>query len=308
MQLLLSKLIAMPRLKGVTKLEAICLNTFCKICATTCTFLEENEIASNAEERIFVTFLRTLPRAIIEQVITITIKIIAEKVRNNRAHKGLLKAVEVLPKSPIQKLDLSPLFQSARLYGNVDRRLKCLIQEGFQRMPNLYELDLRSKCTDTMLIQIAKHCHSICVINIPLSDITDRGLLALTGSSLKNEVSKANGDGCFMLTTLNIHDCLLVTNCGVAAVLKNMPYLENLFFDNILESLEILLKMEPDYVDASSTLKITHLEQLSLLQENASMVFEAAARACPKIESVRMSFIDDIYPFLCHFSSIKHVS
>ena len=46
-----------------------------------------------------------------------------------------------------------------------------------------------------MLIEVAKHCHQIEVINVALSDITDSGLMALAGISMTDTVKKSLGKG-----------------------------------------------------------------------------------------------------------------
>ena len=75
------------------------MDQFCKICATTCTLLEDslidnddNESESDNEVK-FKSFLVKLPRPILEKVIPETLKIITNKIRKNRMHKGVLKAL-----------------------------------------------------------------------------------------------------------------------------------------------------------------------------------------------------------------------
>jgi hypothetical protein len=64
----------------VTKLETIALNQFCKVCAITCTLLEDqddDELRKKNEAK-FASFLRMLPRPVMEQVIPQTLKIITQ--------------------------------------------------------------------------------------------------------------------------------------------------------------------------------------------------------------------------------------
>ena len=209
----------MPRIKSVIKLETLCLNEFCQLCALTCSKLE----IEDSEEDKFKSFLVKLPKSILEQVISQTLKIVTAKLRKNRAHKGLLKAVECLPQSPIQKLDFGSLYSEVRVYGHVNSKLKDIIQSSFENLPNLIELNLSSKCTDLMLVQLAKNCHQIQVLSLALSDITDRGLLALAGISMTNEVRRAKGDGCYKITNLNVQNCAHISSKGK----KNEKWTEN---------------------------------------------------------------------------------
>jgi hypothetical protein len=124
----------MPRFKSVTKLETLSLNQFCKICAITCTSLEEKaddpsqepESTLDAEGK-FKSFLILLPRQILEQVITKTLTIITSEVRKKRSHKGLIKAIECLPQRSVQKLDFASLYSQVRLYGHVNSRCVFLL-------------------------------------------------------------------------------------------------------------------------------------------------------------------------------------
>jgi hypothetical protein len=117
----------MPRFKSVTKLETLSLNQFCKICAITCTSLEEKADDSQQPSTLdaegkFKSFLILLPRQILEQVITKTLTIITSEVRKKRSHKGLIKAIECLPQRSVQKLDCASLYSQVRLYGHVNSR------------------------------------------------------------------------------------------------------------------------------------------------------------------------------------------
>ena len=142
----------MPRFKGVQKLETLCLNQFCKVCALTCTSLETEQDEKNEEK--FKFFLVKLPRTILERVICETLKIVTSQVRKNRAHKGLLKAIQCLPQKSVQKLDYASLYSQVRLYGSVNSQLKLLIKECFVSLPNLIEVNLSSKGTDEMLVEV----------------------------------------------------------------------------------------------------------------------------------------------------------
>ena len=81
-------------------------------------------------------------------------------------------------------------------------------------LPNLTDLNLSSKCSDEMMIEVSKHCHQIEVINVSLSDITDVGLMALAGISMRDLVKKSLGHGCYNLMNLNVQNCAHITAKG----------------------------------------------------------------------------------------------
>ena len=89
-----------------------------------------------------------------------------------------------------------------------------MINRCFVSLPNLIELNLSSKCSDEMLIEVAKHCFQIEIINVALSDITDVGLLALAGISMRDLVKKSLGHGCYNLTNINVQNCAHITAKG----------------------------------------------------------------------------------------------
>ena len=88
------------------------MDQFCKICATTCTLLEdidndnsdENDDSVSDNEVKFKSFLVRLPRPILERIIPETLKIITNKIRKNRTHKGVLEALQCLPQKMRSKV------------------------------------------------------------------------------------------------------------------------------------------------------------------------------------------------------------
>ena len=309
----------MPQHKTVAKLESLALHQFCQIGARTCTALEEGgnfDIENNGTgdsvtiSSDFESFLKRLPSSILERLISSTLKIIAGKVRKKRSHKGLVAAVHCMPQTSVHKLDYGSLFTEVRLFGSVNSQLKESITHGFKRVPYLNELKLSSKCTDEMLIELAKHCRDLEVLDIPLSDVSDRGLLALAGISLSGEVSKKLGHGCPKLRVLNIQDCMEVNPVGVASILRNLKEIQYLYYDKLVQALEIVLKLDMDYIEGSKHLKICHIDQYGEfynMENNGDEMAKTLANICPHVESFRFYISRNGCASLQYFQTIKHL-
>ncbi len=292
-------------------MESLCFTQFCNVCAWTCTLLEQEDEseAKKRNESKFVAFLRMLPRTILEQVIPQTLKIIATSVRKNRSHKGLLKAVEHLPQSSLQRLDFGALFSEVRLYGQVNQQCKVLLKSCLQRMANLAVLNLSSKCTDEMLMELAKHCRLLEEVNVPVSDITDRGLMALAGISISSEVSCERGEGCFNLAKLGVHNCINITAMGVGCVLRNLNKLQYLYYDKLVDAIETVVKIDGDYVMGKKKFSIAHLDQFSEYYDfdaHADIV-NIMIQVCPELESLRFFISDEGCKHLSRIGNIKHL-
>ena len=297
----------MPRYKNVTKLESLALNQFCKNCAWTCTTLEETELEN--EEARFKSFLVMLPRTMLELAISETLKIITGKVRKNRSHKGLIKALECLPQASVQKLDFGSLYSQVRLYGSVNAKLKEILEQSFSQLPNLIELNLSSKCSDEILIQVAKNCPNIEVINVALSDISDQGLMALAGISFSNRVKKSLGHGCSQLVKLNVQNCDYITDKGVGCLIRNLKKVQYLYYDKLFDALETVIKINPEYLDGDEKIRIKHIDQFGefyVFDAHPGLV-QAVAKVCPEVESFRFYIDDKGCQSLRHFPHIKHL-
>ena len=110
-------------------------------------------------------YVSVLPTRTLETLLPQTIKLIADKIRKDRRHKGLIKAVECLAREPLEKLDFGALFSGVRLYGDVNRNCKLALRWCVRKMENLTHLNLSSKCDDAILLELAKRCQSIEEIN-----------------------------------------------------------------------------------------------------------------------------------------------
>ena len=291
------------------------MDQFCKICATTCTLLEdeafnekdESDDSISDNEVKFKSFLVKLPRPILERIIPETLKIITNKIRKNRTHKGVLKAVQCLPQKCVQKLDFGSLFGEVRLYGHVNISLKKEIKHCLANLPNLVELNLSSKCTDEMLIELAKHCKNIEILGTPISDITDRGLLALCGISYNNELS--HQDGCFQLVRISVQNCDKITAKGVGCLLRNLPKLQYLYYDRLIDAVETVIKLDGDYLRGSKCLNIHHIDQFCDFYDFESHpdIIQAVAKVCPKVTSFRFFISDEGCRSLDQFPQFHHL-
>ena len=292
------------------------MDQFCKICATTCTILEDSsDIDTDTDESLpsdnevkFKSFLVQLPRPILEKVIPETLKIITNKIRKNRTHKGVLKAVQCLPQKCVQKLDFGSLFGEVRLYGHVNVNLKKEIKNCFISLPNLIELNLSSKCNDDMLIELAKHCRSIEVLGTPISDITDRGLLALCGIAFNNEIN-TKSDGCFKLVKISVQNCDKITSRGVGCLLRNLPKLQYLYYDRLIDAVETVIKLDGDYLSGDKCLNIHHVDQFCDFYDFESHpdIIQAVAKVCPQVTSFRFFISDEGCRSLHTFPNFKHL-
>lgn len=303
----------MPRIRCVTKLETLSLNQFCKVCASTCTLLEESNVEHEESEAevTFKSFLLKLPRVILERVITSTLTLITSKIRKNRSHKGLTKAIQCLPQKCVQSLDLTSLYSQVRLYGNVNWKLKDNLAKGLKNLPNLIHLNLSSKASDEMLVQLAKHCPHLEVLSMPLSDVTDNGLLALAGLSFSASfgLDQDQGHGCFKLTKINVTNCVHISEKGVACLLRNLQHLQYLYYDKLMDALETVIKVDPKYLQGQQKFDIRHIDQFGDFYnfDNHPGFVQVVADMCPQVESFRFYIADRGCSFLQHFNVIKHL-
>ena len=68
----------------------------------------------------------------------------------------------------------------------------------------------------------------------------DRGLLALCGISFNNELSSDHG--CFKLVKISVQNCDKITAKGVGCLLRNLPKLQYLYYDRLIDDVETVIK------------------------------------------------------------------
>ena len=257
-------------------------------------------------------YVSVLPTRTLETLLPQTIKLIADKIRKDRRHKGLIKAVECLAREPLEKLDFGALFSGVRLYGDVNRNCKLALRWCVRKMENLTHLNLSSKCDDAILLELAKRCQNIEEINMPLSDITDKGLLAICGIELPSNSSDSvrllkEGDGCFKLNKLGLHNCVHITAAGVGSCLRNLPRLMYLSYDKLVESIEMVITIDGDYLKSNKRFKIRNLDEFSEFYdfEAHPHVINILLRVCPDLESLRFFTSDEGCHHLSRIPNIK---
>ena len=257
-------------------------------------------------------YVSVLPTRTLETLLPQTIKLIADKIRKDRRHKGLIKAVECLAKEPLEKLDFGALFSGVRLYGDVNRNCKLALRWCVRKMENLTHLNLSSKCDDAILLELAKRCQNIEEINMPLSDITDKGLLAICGIELPSNSSDSvrllkEGDGCFKLNKLGLHNCVHITAAGVGSCLRNLPRLMYLSYDKLVESIEMVITIDGDYLKSNKKFKIRNLDEFSEFYdfEAHPHVINILLRVCPDLESLRFFTSDEGCHHLSRIPNIR---
>lgn len=180
-------------------------------------------------------------------------------------------------------------------------------------MQNLTHLNLSSKCDDVALMELAKHCQSLEEINMPLSDITDKGLLALCGIELTPRTAELSspkiieGDGCFKLTKLGLHNCVHITAAGVGSCLRNLPRLMYLSYDKLVESIEMVVTIDGDYLKGNKQFKIRNLDEFSEFYdfESHPYVVNILLRVCPDLESLRFFTSDEGCNHLARIPNVK---
>lgn len=311
----------MPNLKPIPRLETLSFHNLSHLCALVCTKLEEASLLNKSNCQLqdlvqirksellrFLGMIRSwLPGPILEQVLPQVLKLIAAAVRKNRSHKGLLKALECLLPAVVKRLDLGALFSEVRLYGEVNTQVKMLLRSCLQRMPQLTHLNLESKCNDDMLVELARHCHALEDLRVPMSDISDRGLMALCGVSVNGAVGP--GDGCFNLCRIGLHHCINITVTGVGCLLRNLPRLVILNYDKTLDAMETVAKIDGDYISGRKKFRITHLDQFSDFYEfdGHPEILTILLRVCPALESLRFYISDEGCKNLSLISGIRHL-
>lgn len=71
-----------------------------------------------------------------------------------------------------------------------------------------------------MLFELARHCPRLLELRIPMSDVSDRGLMALGGIAIADALEP--GQGCFRLRHVGLKNCFNVTTTGVGCLLRKV--------------------------------------------------------------------------------------
>ena len=297
----------MPQIKDLPRLECLCLTQFSQVCASLCHKLEGASVREKKSESRLVSWIRHLPGPVLEMVLPQVLKVIALAVRKNRSHKGLIKALECLPQPTLRRMDIGALFSEVRLYGEMNRQCKALLKASLLKLPGLTHLNLESKCNDEMLMELARHCRGLEELLIPMSDVSDRGLMALCGMSINGSVGP--GDSCLGIRSLDIRNCMNIAPTGVSCVLRNLPKLALLNYGATLDAVETVVKIDGDYLLGKKKFLITHLDQFNDFYEFDSHpdILSIIIKTCPRLESLRFYISDEGCKSLSLINGIKHL-
>jgi hypothetical protein len=251
--------------------------------------------------------LRRLPGSVLENMIPQVLRSQTVSVKKNRSHKGLVTALQCLLQPNLKRLDIGALFHAGRLYGDINTRCKAVLRNGLQRLTRLTHINLQTKCNDEILVQLARSCPNLEELHAPMSDVTDRGLMALCGISIDGEVGEE--DGCKKLSRVGLYHCANITPTGVGCVLRNLPDVVNLSYDKLADAVETVAKVDADFVLGRRTLKIVHLDQFSDYYDFAahSDMLRIILKVCPKLESLRFYVSDEGCKSLSTIPGVTHL-
>jgi len=228
-------------------------------------------------------------------------------IAKNRSHKGLVTALQCLLGPILKRLDIGALFHGCRLYGDVNSRCKSVLRTRLPRLKRLTHVNLQSKCDDEMLVQLAKNCANLEDLQVPMSDITDAGLMALCGVSVCGKVGE--NDGCRKLSRIGVYNCINITLTGVGCILRNLESVVSLSYDKLADAVETVAKIDPDFILGKRTLKITHMDQFSEYYDFSSHadMLQIILRVCPRLDSLRFYVSDDSCEVLSRVPGIRHL-
>jgi len=333
-----------PRRRSVRRLEEMCMKLVCKSFASACEQLEsayskyenksrtgdtsgdiptssaaERQFKSATDQEVkFLAIVASVPGKVLEMALSITIELIVERLRRHRSHPGLCKSVQYLARSNLERLDFKALFSGIRLYGEPNARCKATLSDCISRMTYLTHLNLTSKCDDTVMLVLAKNCHLLQELHVPLSDISDTGLMGLCGISLDQPElmdDSASADetstsfGCPLLTRLGVTDCQHISHAGVGSCLRNLPRLEALYYGKLVAAIETVAIIDGDYIRGVKRLNITHLDQWSEYYEfeQHPTIVPMLTKVCPKLSSLRIYTSDEGCKHLSQIPNIKRL-
>jgi len=226
----------MPRPKSVCPLQTLSLRVLCQRVSEACSRIEGSTLASDHTTRSeqVTRLMLQLPGRVLEDVILKSVEILARLVNKDKTSHGLPTALLLLPQHKVTKLDFGQLFFGVRLPTSLNVSCRASLTVSLTRCSNLATLVLCSKCTDDILLVVAKNCRGLGELNVSLSDqVTDVGLGYLWGQ----EGGKDNEGGCFELTSIDLQKCWAITPSGVVGLIKALPKLTLLRYANMAQVL-----------------------------------------------------------------------
>ena len=320
----------MPRLRTVGSLEGLSLSLVCSSFAAACETLEsvfnsETYCPSSGTDNVVINghkldywldqehkvlaVIRSIPSRILEVALCQTIELIVERLRRHRSQPGLVKSVQYLARTNLERLDFKVLFSGIRLYGEMNMRCKETLRTCISKMTHLTHLNLTSKCEDSIIMELAKNCQKLEELHVPYSDITDTGLLALCGISFSPEHSLNASDGCLKLRRLGVHDCAHITPAGVGSCLRNLPDLHTLTYGKLVDAIETVAMIDGDYLGGKKHFNITHIDQFNEFYdlESHPMVINLLIKVCPRLNSIKFCTSDEGCKHLSQVPNIERL-
>lgn len=199
-------------------------------------------------------YLSSLPGHLIEEILPYVVVSLSDM--EAKKQRGLTVALECVPQPTMKRLYLGPSFPYMSLKGGEVAAL----EDTIRRLPLLTDVNLSVTCTDGLLNQLSSNCQYLEALTIEGSTIKDVGLLSLAGITLDGS-SLPIPQGCFKITSLNLLSCNNINPESVAVLLKHLPILRDLRYEDTAKSVYTLALLEPTYRTGQRTLALRHLEQ-----------------------------------------------
>merc|ERR1719244_2268410 len=186
------------------------------------------------------------------------------------------------------------------------------------KTPCLTQLNLGRVATDAILKVVALHCPHLQLLNINQSEVTEKGILALCGLGLSEEVSIRNqptkwcvepGTGCTKLAVLEVQGLLNIKNkyvyeqtipmdCGLVACLTLLP-LKELDFEHGSRLVNAYIK---NCIGNRFPVNPLQLEILTDDFPGRGMIDEVS-RICPNLKCLKVHYFESY----SHYGDEEHL-
>ncbi|XP_071443750.1 uncharacterized protein [Hetaerina americana] len=304
----------MPILKQPLPLETICVQLLAEALQVSFTNIENLKCDDSVQDNISSVELQKevelhldgLPGPILEVVLPEVLHQLLIKLINKKTTKGLIVALDALLRPSLKSVDLGKLFYGTRLPRKITQPCEALLPTKFMYMKNLCELELLSRCTDDILLTLARCCTSLKKLDISYSDlVTDDGLRYLCGQT-DNEESDCNGPckGCKEIEWLGLQKLWETTVDGVLVVVENLPKLNYLRYDQIGEIFSRKLNGNKCSFSESKIPKLLKEYRLTLFDQTYDVftpsenLVRYIADCCPNIQMLHVYTADKYLPSL----------
>ncbi|XP_046407498.1 uncharacterized protein LOC124172133 [Ischnura elegans] len=313
----------MPKLKQPSKLESISIKLVAKYFQASFTHIESLKCEGGNQEDVISKELLTdveslldgIPGPILEVVLIEVIHQLLEKITSRKTTKGLIVALDALLRPSLKSVDLGKLFYGARLSRKISQPCEVLLPKKLMLMKNLCELDLISRCTDDILLTLARCCTSLRKLDISYSDlVTDVGLRFLCGVTDNKETENNDGPltGCKEIEWLGLQKLWETTVDGVIVVVESMPKLKYLRYDQLGEIFLRKLNGNQSSCSLSKMPKICKEYGLTLFDQTYNVftpsesLVRFIADCCPNLRTLQVYSPDKYLPSFGIWKSIEN--